>query len=91
MIDWRRWRWFDRIFSGPCISGRICCRADRKGQLVFSYRVVLLSLTLVAQLPMNLVLLKNISIVGVHWGAYMSMSSITCRHNSTNSSGTNRK
>ncbi|KAG9098466.1 hypothetical protein FS749_003752 [Ceratobasidium sp. UAMH 11750] len=26
----------------------------------------------IEKLPMNLVLLKNISIVGVHWGAYMS-------------------
>lgn len=25
-----------------------------------------------AQLPLNLVLLKNISIVGIHWGAYSS-------------------
>ena len=24
------------------------------------------------QLPLNLVLLKNISIVGIHWGAYYS-------------------
>ncbi|KAJ7924845.1 hypothetical protein B0H13DRAFT_1162516 [Mycena leptocephala] len=28
----------------------------------------------VEQVPMNLVLLKNISLVGIHWGAYMSMS-----------------
>ena len=26
------------------------------------------------QVPMNLVLLKNISIVGLHWGAYKSES-----------------
>jgi hypothetical protein len=24
------------------------------------------------QLPLNLVLLKNISVVGIHWGAYSS-------------------
>jgi len=27
----------------------------------------------IEQLPMNLVLLKNISVVGLHWGAYTSM------------------
>jgi hypothetical protein len=25
---------------------------------------------------MNLVLLKNVSVVGLHWGAYQSMSSL---------------
>jgi NADPH2:quinone reductase len=26
----------------------------------------------IEQLPLNLVLLKNVSVVGIHWGAYTS-------------------
>jgi hypothetical protein len=30
----------------------------------------------VSQLPLNLVLLKNIEITGIHWGAYTSACSL---------------
>ena len=32
-----------------------------------------------SQLPLNLVLLKNIEVTGIHWGAYMGMYRCTLR------------
>lgn len=32
----------------------------------------------IEKIPMNLVLLKNISLVGLHWGAYLSTSDCRC-------------
>ena len=33
----------------------------------------------IRQLPLNLVLLKNIEITGIHWGAYASTCSLSCK------------
>ena len=33
----------------------------------------------VSQLPLNLVLLKNIEITGIHWGAYTGACSLFCQ------------
>lgn len=46
--------------------------ADREGMLVDASRQYSTEAHALGQLPLNLVLLKNISIVGIHWGAYAS-------------------
>lgn len=38
------------------------------------------SILTVSQLPLNLVLLKNIEITGIHWGAYTSAYSLSFDH-----------
>lgn len=38
----------------------------------------------IEQLPLNLVLLKNVSVVGIHWGAYISESRCLVRQWVTN-------
>jgi NADPH:quinone reductase len=56
----------------PRARGWFCGRQYRKGGLLPFCQLKCALTSCYNQLPMNLVLLKNISIVGLHWGAYLS-------------------
>ena len=56
--------------EGPRGGGRICCWRDREGQYALHPLATLVSTKSISQLPLNLVLLKNIAVLGIHWGAY---------------------
>jgi len=45
-----------------------CCRGYRSGLIIRAY--ISDFMTCRHQLPLNLVLLKNVSVVGIFWGSY---------------------
>jgi hypothetical protein len=72
-MGWRRFAQVHRV-EGQGGGGRVRGGDDREGKRVrTTLRGSMAHGALsTEQLPLNLVLLKNISIVGIHWGAYTS-------------------